>query len=45
MKEMMQLDNELIGVVDSVQIGDVLVDRVGLKDVVSASLTLKQKSD
>lgn len=29
----MQLDNELIGVVDNVQIGDVLANKVGFKDV------------
>jgi hypothetical protein len=39
---MMQLDNELIGVVDNVQIGDVLEDRVGFKDVESASMTFIQ---
>jgi hypothetical protein len=38
----MQLDNELIGVVDNVQIGDVLEDRVGFKDVESASMTFIQ---
>ena len=35
-------DNEPIEEVDNMQIGDVVVDRVGFHDVESALLTLKQ---
>ena len=35
-------DNEPIEEVDNMQIGDVVVDRVGFQDVESALLTLKQ---
>ena len=36
------IDNELIEIVDNVQIDDVVVDRVRVKDVESTLMTLKQ---
>ena len=41
MKEMMHLIMKPIDEVDNVQIGDVMVNRVGFKDVESALVTLK----
>ena len=38
-------DNEPIEEVDNVQIGDIVIDRVGCKDVESALVTLKQFSE
>ena len=39
---MMESDNEPIEEVDNVRIGDVMVDKVGFKDVESALTTLNQ---